>query len=114
MDAHEFQSQANCTEPPEPSSAVAFFAIEIDAAPEPSLLARVAQRLSYIGVELDRFSFAATPSGDTVRIEALFEAVPERAELLSAHLRKLVSVSRVSLSPAIVHRTGHANGTSAK
>jgi hypothetical protein len=104
MDAPRPQPQADCSEQPKTSSNEVFFAIAIDATPEPSLLARIAQRLSWIGVELDHFSFAATRSGDAVHIEALFETVPERAELLAAHMRKLVSVSRVKLSTAYVRR----------
>ena len=105
MHTPQFHSQVSRPGAADAIAQQEFFAIEIHATAEPSLLARIAQRIAWIGVELDRFSFATSRSGDSVHIEVLIESQPERADLLASHLRKLVAVYEVRLSSAFVRRT---------
>lgn len=87
-----------------PIPAIPFFAVEIEAGEDKALLMRVAQRLSWVGIEPERFFLKLTGSGQSVRMEFLFGALPERADILVAQLRKLIAVSRVELRPALIAR----------
>ena len=76
------------------------FAIEILGEPETALLSRVAQRLTWLGVTLQSLRLAEDRASKLARIEIVFRAEPDTAELLRTYLQKLFAVRSVRLCNA--------------
>jgi hypothetical protein len=75
------------------------FALRILAKRESGLLSRIAHRLAWIGIEPERFTYSTGQPGKDIRVEVMFSASCERADLVVSQLRKLVAVGLVELKP---------------
>lgn len=95
--------------PPVAPAASPLLAIELEAVPEDALLARITQKMAWIEIAPVRLYLALDHAGTTVRIEILFAAPPDRAQLFFGQLRKLVAVETIGLSSsALIQRTDEA------
>ena len=61
-------------------------------------------KFTWIGVKIERLSFSVGRDHESVKIELMFLATEERAELVVNQLRKLVAISRAELRPALMAR----------
>lgn len=80
--------------------------LEITAASEPLLLARVLQKLAVPEIELRAVDYEAGAASGEARAILHFRAVVARARLAAARMEKLLSVRTVRLSA--VHRQSRA------